>query len=70
MWLDDAMLCPQANALVCKADRLHEGQHELARQIREHIAHGEASAMRDAVADLERQGEQLHATLNQLVEGV
>lgn len=70
MWLEDALQRPQANPLVSTAGRLHEAQHQLARQILEHIAHGETPAMRDAVADLERLGEQLHATLNQLVEGV
>lgn len=61
---------PQANKLVSTAGRLHEAQHELARQILDHIAHGDTAASRGAVADLECLGEQLHSTLNQLVEGV
>ena len=70
MWLEEAVQRPQAGKLVTMAHRLHEAQHEVARQLVEHIAHGETSAVHDAVADLERMGEQLNVALNRLVEGV
>lgn len=69
MWLEEAVHSPQAGELVQMAYRLHEAQHELARQIVAHLEHGEMSALYDAAADLERIGEQLQVALNRLVEG-
>ncbi|WP_342119506.1 EAL domain-containing protein [Pseudoduganella sp. OTU4001] len=69
MWLEEALHRPQASELVKIAYRLHQGQHELARQILAHMTHGETSALHDAAADLERMGEQLQAALGRLVEG-
>ena len=70
MWLEEAVQRPQASKLVTMAHRLHEAQHEVARQLIEHLAHGETSAVHDAVADLERMGEQLNVALNRLVDDV
>ena len=70
MWLEDAIHGAQGGELVNVAYRLHEAQHELARQILAHLAHGEMSAVHDALADLDRMGEQLQAALDRLVEGV
>ncbi len=69
MWLEEAVQGPQSGQLVAIAYRLHEAQHELARQLIAHMEHGETAALHDAAADLERMGEQLHDILNRLVNG-
>ncbi|MCE3262879.1 MAG: hypothetical protein K0R43_1958 [Pseudoduganella sp.] len=69
MWLEDAVQQPQASQLVKLAYRFHAAQHELARHIVAHMAHGEIAETHDAAADLERMGEQLQAALTRLVEG-
>ena len=46
------------------AESLHEALHAPAQLNLNQIAHGETAATRDAVTDMERLGEQLHATLN------
>jgi diguanylate cyclase (GGDEF)-like protein/PAS domain S-box-containing protein len=68
-WLAEAVQRPQAGRMVKLAYRFHAAQHELARQIAAHVAHGETAELRDAASDLERMGEQLQDALNRLVEG-